>query len=267
MQNKRTVFVLALVIVFVFSGCLPQEMKEPKKEQQSQLQKENNTGEAEELYDESEKVKAVYIGRIDPDFVEILHEGDFETYAFGRDVEFAIEGDGIESYSAVDITINIDGQGRKQIESLALADPPGLGNAPEMKAQGEVDAKFGASVCMIEGDPYYLPYQSMISTPESVAEGDYIDLEYYVDGYGRNVITWYEKIFTESGRFESKEGILMAIKLVGNPDGIEAKEYLLSAEAEETMESLQLKMGEEIRFHYVVEQEGVKKIVSLERME
>ncbi len=59
----------------------------------------------------------------------------------------------------------------------------------------------------------------------------------------------------------------MAIKLVGNPDGIEAKEYLLSAEAEETMESLQLKMGEEIRFHYVVEQEGVKKIVSLERME
>jgi|GEM_PF-1311317 len=267
MKNKNTIWIIAFVLLVLFAGCIRQEKESPSDEQASGGELTEKAEDVEESGEEAVSIKAIYIGRMDPSFVEILRDGEYESYMFHQDGKAAREAEELESYSAVDIRYIEDEQGRRQIESMIKADPPGVGNAPEIAAEGEIEDMFGADVCMIEGKPYHLAYELLLSSSKLVEEYEYIEFDYYVDDYGRKVITSYEKILTESGRFDGIVGTSISVKLSGNPDEIGAKKYLLSDEVEKAMDSIQLKIGDEIRFHYIVGQEGLKKIVSLERME
>jgi len=266
MDYKKTICIMAVVLALIFAGCVPQEGEAPSGEQASGGEPTEQNEESVESGGESVSIKAVYIGRMDPSFVEIMQEGEYSSYMFHQDGQAASEAGEMESYSAVDIIYIENDDGRRQIESMIRADAPGVGNAPEIEFEGEVEDMFGAGVCMVEGEPYHLAYELLLSSSRFVEEGDYISFDYYVDDYGRKVITTYEKILTESGRFDGIEGTSISVKLSGSPDEMEGKKYLLSDEVRKVIDSLQLKKGEEIRFHYIVGQGGLKKIVSLERM-
>jgi len=266
MQIRKTIFIMVVVLTLIFAGCVPQEGEAPSGEQASRGESSEQNEESVKIGGESVSIKAIYIGRMDPSFVEIMQGGEYSSYMFHQDGQAARETGEMENYSAVDIRYIENEEGRRQIESMARADAPGVGNAPEIACEGEIKDMFGAEVCMIEGEPYHLAYELLLSSSRFVEEGDYISFDYYVDDYGRKVITSYEKILTESGRFDGIVGTTIAVKLSGNPDEIGAKKYLFSDEVEKALDSIQLKIGEEIRFHYTVGQEGLKRIVSLERM-
>jgi len=257
MYNKKIIVALAVVVVFISIGCLVQESDDSE-----DVEKELSENE-EEFFE----IKGVYIKRVDPIFIEILHEDKFEMYIFKQDEEFLIESDEIEKYSGVDIVYFLNQEGQKNIKSMELANPAGVGISPEIEMQGQIEEMFGADKCIIEEEPYWLAYELMLSSSKFVQKGDYIDFDYYIDDYGRKVITSYIKIFTECGRFERIEAKTLYVKLMGNPDEIEAKEYLLSDEIIKKLDNIRLKKGEVIQFQYIYEKENLKKIISLELRE
>lgn len=266
MHIRKTIFIMVVVLALIFAGCVPQEGEAPSGEQASGGESSEQNEESVEIGGESVSIKAIYIGRMDPSFVEIMQDGEYSSYMFHQDGQAAREAGEMENYSAVDIRYIENEEGRRQIESMERADAPGVGNAPEIAFEGEVEDMFGAGVCMVEGDPYHLAYELLLSSSRLVEEGDYISFDYYVDDYGRKVITTYEKRHTDTGRFESANGTTIFVKLTGNPDEIDSKPYEMSSEAFNMMQGLELNKGEAIKFQYIVEQSGLKRIVSLERM-
>ena len=266
MQIRKTIFIMVVVLTLIFAGCVPQEGEAPSGEQASRGESSEQNEESVKIGGESVSIKAIYIGRMDPSFVEIMQGGEYSSYMFHQDGQAARETGEMENYSAVDIRYIENEEGRRQIESMARADAPGVGNAPEIACEGEIKDMFGAEVCMIEGEPYWLAYELLLSSSKFVEEYDYITFEYYVDGYGRKVITTYDKRYTDTGRFESANGTTIFVKLTGNPDEIDSKPYEMSIEAVEMLQGLGLNKGETIKFQYIVEQSGLKRIVSLERM-
>ncbi|SRR6056297_290655 len=266
MNNRKAILIMAIVLALIFAGCMPQEGEAPTGEQDSGGESsEKNEGSVESGGEEL-SIKAIYIGRMDPSFVEIMQDGEYTTYMFHQDGKVAVEAGEIESYSGVDLQYVVGEDGKRQIASIEIADPPGVGLAQTIELEGEVDDIFGPGICMIKGEPYWIAYELLLSSSKIVEEYDYITFEYYVDDYGRNVITTYEKQHTDTGRLESIEGTTIFIKLTGNPDEIDAKKYEMSSEAVDMLEGLGLNKGEVIKFKYIVEQSGLKRIVSLERM-
>jgi hypothetical protein len=119
---------------------------------------------------------------------------------------------------------------------------------------------------LIEGEPYWLAHELVISRSKTVEEGEGIDFSYYRDAYGRRVITSYTRLFTESGRIEEMTATSLFVDLTGNPEEIPAREYRLSPEIAASLEGLQLQTGEMILFRYRIEEDDTKIITILERM-
>ncbi len=266
MNNRKAILIMAIVLALVFAGCMPQEGEAPAGEQDSGGESSEKNEEPVEIGAESASIKAVYIGRMDPSFVEIMQDGEYSSYMFQQDGQAAHEAGEMENYSAVDIRYIENEEGRRQIESMERADAPGVGNAPEIAFEGEIENIFGPGVCMIKGEPYWIAYELLHSSSKIVEEYDYIDFYYYVDDYGRNVITTYEKRYTDTGRFDSANGTTIFVKLTGNPDEIDSKPYEMSSEAVEMLQGLGLNKGETIKFQYIVEQSGLKRIVKIDRI-
>ena len=274
MNTRKYVWFMIMATILIVAGCSVNGKDAPAEEkadgENSGIEKELNEEGESVIEDHKYLIKAIYIGRVDPSSIEILYEGEFSTYMLHQDQEQAMQAGEIESYSAVDLQYVEGKDGKKQILSIEKADPPGVGNAPEMTYQGRVRELFGDSVCMIDGEPFFLAYELMHTSSDSaekVEKEDYIYFDYYKDTYGRKVITSFEKRFTDTGRFDNVQGNMIFIQLSGNPNEIKASAYALTPEIMEMITKLELDKGEELGFDYIVGQSGLKTIVSLEKID
>jgi hypothetical protein len=138
---------------------------------------------------EGTEIKAIYIGRIDSNFIEVLYKDEYHAVLLHE----ADEPTEMEDYFAVNIVYTVNDNNQKLIESIMVADLPRIGQAEESTMTGQVDMHPDFGMVMIDGSPYWLAFELLLLSSKRIQDFDEVTITYYHDQYGRKVITSYEK--------------------------------------------------------------------------
>ncbi|HBH12313.1 MAG: hypothetical protein XD91_0450 [Clostridiales bacterium 38_11] len=259
--------ILSLVMALFLASCT----------QASDNTAETSTTEAEE---EVLLTQGVYIGRIDPNFIEVETINGTIVFKLHMDEEAGYIDD-LMSYTAVDIEYVINSENQNQIKKIVKADEleAPLGSE-EIEVSGIITRFMDNQVIFVESDGtqdvFWIPVKLFTSTDKALEVGDQVTLKYYTDSYGRNMILFFQnsdqseinqQYRTETGRYNgiSNEGSL-EIKITGVPDAMAIRQYIVDDDVIQAVNDLDLKIDDVVRIHYYINESGDNMLVDIEKM-
>ncbi|MDP3387662.1 MAG: hypothetical protein Q8S24_10525 [Eubacteriales bacterium] len=224
--------------------------------------------------------KGVYIGRIDPSFIEVETINGFIVFKLHMDEEADYIED-LMDYTAVDIEYVLNSENQNQIRTIVKADEPGIPlDSNAIQATGTVAKYMDNHVIVVESEEqqayYWIPVELYDSNGRVVEIGDHVIFSYYIDNYGRNVVLFFDnsdqgeinpQYRIETGRYNgiSNDGIL-EIKITGVPDTIAGRQYIVDDNVIQAVDDLDLMIDDVVRIHYYINEAGDNVLVDIEKM-